>query len=729
MITDFNQLIGSINENNIIFDDSKIIIESIKTIMNEYPFINILKDPPLIKGKKYFEPVDILKNLDTLQNEIEEKTSLAYYEFYQKLFKIIKQTNDLHIYFYYYGDIIELAETLIISPIAIKTINDQKKLYLSTNNLIEFLKLTSYVPNYNKILEKENISIKSINDKEPFEFIRNFCKDYITFKNINAKFTYTKDIIETYNYLADCPMDINEFSLKIKYDDEEIIETNFIGINENYDYNSKNYDDNDKENYAYFKKFLKKEKNNKKNGIITNRKLLKNHINTILDNKTRNLEEKIIWDVDEEKFKCRVDDKNKVNVYFQNSFSIEVENILDKMIYCQNKFLNNDYPIVVIEDLNGGGYVLLSMLFSEIVQNLYNNKLRCSIKIGNYTNKIIDSDDLYSDFVKENGDYYLTSNEFLEDITIDKLSNNNENIRLKQRPFYLHYNEYYKNNITRNKYKKPTEIIIYTDAFSYSATSLFIKSLYHFGGAIMVGYNGDPDSDKNKFDASQSPTFVLSNLDLRLIPAYKILVNYGFYFNQLSYGPSYKNQFIEENTNVDYPEEFQVTPVDERVNIYDSYDDTSYQKFIDKAKEIFKKYNEDNQCNPNNKNLKMLNKDCDKNFNKYTYGGYECGDDGKWSNICKPFYCHKSYYFDYVNQKCVKDIIAEKYNTEYEIIEELEEEIIEEQTIEELNNTTTNKELENEPMNEKESNINSEESENGIKISKILFFVLLIIVS
>ena len=57
----------------------------------------------------------------------------------------------------------------------------------------------------------------------------------------------------------------------------------------------------------------------------------------------------------------------------------------------------------------------------------------------------------------------------------------------------------------------------------------------------------------------------------------------------------------------------------------------------------------------------MLNKECDKNFNNYTYGGYECGIDGKWSNICKPFYCHKDYYFDYVNQKCVKDVIAEKY--------------------------------------------------------------------
>ena len=261
IITDFNQLIQSINNNYINFNDSKIIIDSVKIIMNKYPFINILKDPPLINGKKYFESVDILENLDSLQNEIEKKISLGYYDFYQKLLKIIKQTNDLHISFYYYGDITELAELLIISPIAIKTINTEKKLYLSTNNLIEFLKLTPYVSNYNKILEKENISIKSINDEEPFEYIRNFCKDYFTLKNINAKFTYTKYRLETYNYLTDCPMNVNEFNLKIKYEDEEIIETNFIGILFTYEEDNNNEENNDNnENFAYLKNFIKNEK-------------------------------------------------------------------------------------------------------------------------------------------------------------------------------------------------------------------------------------------------------------------------------------------------------------------------------------------------------------------------------------------------------------------------------------------------------------------------------------
>ena len=61
----------------------------------------------------------------------------------------------------------------------------------------------------------------------------------------------------------------------------------------------------------------------------------------------------------------------------------------------------------------------------------------------------------------------------------------------------------------------------------------------------------------------------------------------------------------------------------------------------------------------------MLNKECDKNFNNVTHGGYECGKDGKWTKNCKPFYCHKNYYFDYVSQKCVKDVIAEKYSIFY----------------------------------------------------------------
>ena len=56
--------------------------------------------------------------------------------------------------------------------------------------------------------------------------------------------------------------------------------------------------------------------------------------------------------------------------------------------------------------------------------------------------------------------------------------------------------------------RKPNEIIVFTDGFSYSATSVLIKNLQESGNAIIVGYNGNPSEKKknDKFDASQSPS-------------------------------------------------------------------------------------------------------------------------------------------------------------------------------------------------------------------------------
>ena len=661
IIFDINPIIEKINKNSINSADSKKIIEETKILMNEYPFINILKDPPTINGdKKYFKKVDIIKELDELQSDF-EKNPINFYQYYQRYLKIIRQTNDSHISFTYKGEIDYLKNIVVFSPFEI-IIDEDKKLFLSPNSLFVSSEIRNIIPGFETIIKKADVPIKTINSINPFEFIRNFCKDYFTYKNKNAKFTFTKNVIENKFNLSTCPMDSEEFNLIIEYIDDTIVNTNFIGINTKIIYNNKNYE--------YLMKFIKIENENQKNGILTNRKLLKDYLKS-KSNKTsfRKIEEeKINWDLNLTNIKCRVDNKNKVNVYYQNSFKIKDEELSDNdlitlLIKCQYNFLNNDYPIVVIEDGNGGGLVKFSMLFQEIVQNLFNNQLKCSIKIGNYTKLISDYKGLFFDFLKENGDHYENTDEFLKDFTIDKLSEGIENKRLKQRPFYIHYAQFYKDLIIRNKYKKPTEIIIYTDGFSFSATSLFIKSLYHFGGAIIVGYNGDPETEKKDFDASQSPTFVLPLRDFMETPIFSTLKKYGFIFNQISYGPSYKNQFIEGN--LDYPEEFQVTPVDERIDIYNAYDDSLYQSFIEKAKKIFKKYNEEGKCNPDNKNLKMLSKECDKEFDSVTHGGYECGKDGKWTKKCKPFYCHKNYYFDYVNEKCVKDVFPEKYSMYY----------------------------------------------------------------
>jgi hypothetical protein len=207
-------------------------------------------------------------------------------------------------------------------------------------------------------------------------------------------------------------------------------------------------------------------------------------------------------------------------------------------------------------------------------------------------------------------------------------------------------------NFTKYKKKtnlrKPNEIIIFTDGFSYSATSIFIKGIQLNGGAIIVGYGGNPN--KNKFDASQSPTPVYSteNAEDQLS---KNIESFGF---SLTYPmmEMFSKLDSEKDIETNYPLEYQINPIDERVQLFNSYDDSNYQEFVDKALEIFKRY--ETKCNPNNKNLLFITEKC-KFKDKKMHGGYICNNVGTWSKTCAASYCDNGYYFDRINQKCIKN--------------------------------------------------------------------------
>ena len=60
-----------------------------------------------------------------------------------------------------------------------------------------------------------------------------------------------------------------------------------------------------------------------------------------------------------------------------------------------------------------------------------------------------------------------------------------------------------------NNTKKPTEIIIFTDGYTFSCGSILIKNMQVYGSAIVVGYQANKNiTDKKDFDASQSNSAV-----------------------------------------------------------------------------------------------------------------------------------------------------------------------------------------------------------------------------
>ena len=363
------------------------------------------------------------------------------------------------------------------------------------------------------------------------------------------------------------------------------------------------------------------------------------------------------WDksTEEEELKCKVDDTNQFNVIYQNSFEFKdnaqkdgddiAKDVLD---YCFKNFYKNKYPIIIIEDYNGGGSKDISDYLVEYLNlnmpNYIYSALRNNQDVENYIGPIYKMKN-YKTYKFEN---YKKFFNLKQEIDYGKDSNGND---IKHQITQLFDNtdiNKYKFYDLRQKLKnirKPNEIIIFTDGFSYSATSNLIKQTQLRKGAIIVGYGGDPD--ETKFDASQSPTIVKNTKDLKDNNEKK-LENLGF---TLDYSII---ESFSYHDNIKYPMEFEKIAIDERVNLYNKYDDSRYQEFIEEAKKIFNKYNNEN-CNSENKNILLLSEECNNFLNTNTHGGYECGDNNKWSDKCVPLYCDIGYYFDIVKKECVED--------------------------------------------------------------------------
>ena len=636
------------------------IKNSFSKILHEYyAFYEIAKSPPQPDfDPNYHNIVDLNEELNQLNTKNRD-----FYSFYQDLNKIIAKTKDFHFSF----DYDNIQEYLMMFnytfPIALILLQDEGKEYIYGIDYIEDENIKKEFRNSDKIFDiiktNEDIPIKSINGKNPFDFISDLGNDYKNLRSPHANF-FLK-----FHFLPDLFLFINPFSLEeltnltVIYENGNSFTTDYlirsyINIYEN---NSDNLlEKNDGINFKKYSLYnLNKYKNNiKKISNIKRKKDIKNKYNLRKLNETEN--DTIKWDYEfEDIFKCRVDKENEINVYYINSFmgnniSLFVTNIRE----CVDLFDTNDYPVTLISDFNGGGYALISHLLLELVSPLINVKLYSAIR----------NTDNFAEIFKEYNSFIFNA-ETCESTTAEVLLKNGQNVNYGNRikdfisqPFNL-YDKNHRKNIEKIKLKiknkrKPTDIIIIADGFSYSATSLFLKYLQYYGGGITVGIFGHPGKKNIPFDSSLSPSAIIENDTLYEVSEdyRKLRDNYNFTL-QMALIQSFYTPY-----NISIPLEYVITPVDESQPFYEFFFDETYQDFIEVAKDIHKKYK--TECNPKNKKLVKVSSECDKHFNNdYTHGGYECGDDGKWSNKCVASYCDLGYMFDYNENKCVKDFCSD----------------------------------------------------------------------
>ena len=681
------------------------LISNLSTIINGYVYLDYAQNPEYLTNYTH-KPIDIISELNKIN-----KTERKFYEFYRELKEILGTVRDLHFniishkspsgkIFSKYSACIPFRFYVDKDP----NDNNETKLYIKYFESCAIF-FDESVKNYVKNKSESKIPLKSIDGKDPFEYLQNWGWKYFGVKNPHGEFTMKKDLIHSF-YLNDYPYSPDELNIKYEFETNDIDNPDFIVLDyyilsPNYQQINKLNSDmsndllqafNEEEFDQFFTEEMKRYTNIiQKPDIFEMLKRYKEKKGILEENIEK---EKIKWDyqtLETNGIKCREDKENKVNVFLQKTFLLDrdVYYAVDVIKNCTKMFYGNDYPIIGIEDKNGGGIIILAELFHQLLQ----------IKTQDHIYSSGRSTELYKqEFIYnlentiniETCKPFNNIDEFMDGI-IDDYSTKDKNIIHKRTKAFdfmskdlrKEVNEARLENKKAGKSKRPTDIIIYTDGFSFSATSMFIKGFQNTGGAIIVGYNGNPKLSDDLFDASQSPTNVIT---FSQSAQYQNLYDLGFMINGISASETFTDDYKEKNAK---PREYQFDPIDERVDIYNSFTEDDYKLFVDKAKDIFKKYNEEKRCNHKNKNL-LFDPDDGKtcyNFNgdPYAHGGFVCGDDDYWKDgTCQKYYCDIGYYYDTYEKKCKVDLCI---NDPYEKEKILDGEYFDTIIINEKNNT------------------------------------------
>ena len=639
-----SQVIDYFNKQTLSKQDKDTILEYISKIFSEsYAFNEIAKNPPQPDfDSKYHTPVDIQKQLKEISTE-----NLSNYDFYRKISLILADLKDGHVRMFW--NKFKFHEFYIRAPIEFYiqeydgenrifgecAENDIINLFLNAGDIEEIC--SSYSSDY---------PISSINDMDPFEWVNNFGGNLISTKNPQATFSF-KLRFHNQVSLGDYPFSLEELqNFKVEFEDEEGGTVSFVT-----DYLI--YSDIDIEETKLRNLELNKNNNNKNYN-----KLKHKRGNNKRKSKIRKLETVINWDYQYgDDLKCIFDKENNLNIYYIASFW--ADNMIkykETLINCYKLFDKNNYPIVVVNDLNNGGYIYFSQLFLGILSplmpiDLYKGRFRIT---DNFKNTENITEFLNTNFTNIDN----CKSENFEDLTKNKITvDHGNNIKEELSKLFFISNDTIHDEITKirsemkNK-RKPTDIIIFTDGYTLSSAAFLVKYLQKNGGGIVVGYSGNPQNDDLVFDSGQSASPLFNSQILKIFNENynSLLIKYNIELEM----PGILSFYDDSNNNI--PIEYSVTPVDEKVDIYEPFDEISYESFVAVSKEILEKYK--TQCNTNNINLIKIVEKCSFTKN-YIHGGYLCQEDGSWGTECVASYCDDGYIFDKNKNECVIDVCSD----------------------------------------------------------------------
>ena len=575
------------------------------TFQDAYAYNEIDTNPPQPDfDNNYHEKVDIPKLIYAVN-----QTNIPIYKFYQEIITRIAKLKDLSIDIKSnYEHFKILSDLYPVCPIDffIRKMDDKPELFCVFNEKYQNIFDQNLL---NEIKSNINSPINTINGKDPFDYISNFGGNIKAGKNPHGTFSNKFNLHNGQN-LATFPLDSEDFNMEINYKNGKNINVTYLIMSKS---------EIPELNNTLIKQYEDKQEED-----------------------TKKSDEGIQWDYNNDWAKCRIDSQNQVNVFNIDKINSNVNsysNDINKLYQCIDLFGQNNYPIIIIfnKNVNLLDIKILPKILIELISPLISARYYTAFKTLR-----VSSEKIPISYAENNISYYEEPKDL--GLGFSELLSSEEKEGIIKRKISL-----------KNK-RKPTDILVYTDGTLVSTAAVFMKIFQYYGSGIVTGYFGNPHKNSIPFDSAQSSGIEMRQdcLKLRCPRGYKELAERYETTMNLSQSP-----YFYADIDFKLPLEFSVTPVDEKVDIYEYLKGSNYQLFVDEAKKIFEKYK--TQCNPKNKKLVLVTSECDNKFsNSYTHGGYECGDDGKWTNNCVASFCDQDYIFNYKNKECIP--ISQKFD-------------------------------------------------------------------
>ncbi|BFU21865.1 hypothetical protein EHI8A_050920 [Entamoeba histolytica HM-1:IMSS-B] len=616
-----------INSVSLSLEKATNIQHSLQSLFQTYVFKDILKNPPQPSfDNKFFPTLDIdaqLASLPLLEDQ-------AVYPFMQKIQYIVDTTHDLHLSFrltsnenntYYYDNFYASL------PFTIDIVDGNYIIHPNS----QLSSLGGKIPE--EITNNDGKIITSINGDKPHTFVKKWAEDHAFLKSPHGRFTYA---LESMSFVS---LRSNLLSQEFLSQPINILLTGDVSISTQY---QMVYIPPQTLNEHIARKISQKER--RSTAPIS----IEDFVTYKKSDKVFDLESS------DGNLACKFDSEKKVNTIVLKTFYPEVEfdNFFEVFNKCIKTIDENTNPIIVILPMNGGGYADLEANFEQVLAPHADVDLIGSVRISKGSEGCMKNE--YGEYLYDTDNCQVLYNETNKSIplgewyTQPKITHYGDVEHVYSQNTLMHASTMLEAKLVKNP-RNPTDVIIMTDGFCYSACSVLAKGMVNKGNAIVVGYEGDPELSLESFDAGNSPTPVITQDEVFMDEA-KVLAELGGYM-RISFFETFEWNY---NYNETIPREFVLNPVDERVNIF-KYSPSKIDQFVDEGLKIYKKYQ--SECNPLNKRLVKVDSACDNNITiEHAHGGHICGDDGKWSTECVASYCEPGYKFDRFNNKCIVDV-------------------------------------------------------------------------